>query len=172
MTTQYKRTAAYDVINYLWARLTATGVLDETDYFIEEFGTEVVPIIPVQNQPEFANILGELPYLVYEYILKPSFTDNIFTAEESLIFTIYCPDQGRIMEIFRVISEAFRALDESAKRLQASPTTSGKYFFNWTTVDGFELSGESDSESGRGTGEAVITYSFGELMNYDGTLIP
>jgi hypothetical protein len=170
--SQYTRSAAYDVVNYAWNSLVEAGVLDPSDYYVEEIGTTMIPITPVQEPPEFANILGDKPYIVYTYVLKPNFDDNIFLAEETLIFTIFCPDPGKIMAVMRVFSEAFRAKDEAAKRLQDSPDTSGKYYFNWTSIDGMEMSGESDSESGRVTGEVIVCYSFSENMNFDGTLVP
>lgn len=164
----YKKSPAYDVINYLWAKLQEAQVLDATDYYLDDFEDNIVPIIPVQDQPELANYLNNKPYIVYDFIGYAQTDDDFFINEEAVMFTIFCPNFSKIMEIVRVINETFRGKDQSAKKLQAASTTSGSFFFYSTRIDGIDISKEASTESGRVTGEICVCYRFGELMDNSG----
>lgn len=164
----YKKSPAYDVINYLWAKLQESQVLDATDYYLDDFEDNIVPIIPVQDQPELANYLKNKAYIVYDFIGYPQTDDDFFVNEEAIMFTIFCPNFSKIMEIVRVFNECFRGKDEAAKKLQAAPTTTGTFFFYSTRIDGVDISGQAHKESGRISGEICVCYRFGEIMNKSG----
>lgn len=167
----YSRSAVYDVINYLWENLKESKVLDPTDYYLDDFESSIVPIIPIQDQPELANHLNNKPYIIYDFIGYPQTNDEIFINEEAVMFTIFCPNFSKVMEIVRVFNESFRGKDEAAKKLQLADTTSGDFFFYSTRIDGIDISGQASKESGRITGEVTVCYKYGEPLDWSGNYL-
>ena len=164
----YEKSPAFDVINYLWKKLQDSSVMDASDYYLDAFETNIIPIIPIQEQPEIANYLNDKPYMTYDFIGYAQDDEQFFVNEEALMFTIYSPSMAKIMQIVRVFNETFRGYDESARKLQNAPTTSGDFFFYYTRLDGITISGETSRESGRITAEICVCYKYGEPMDYSG----
>ena len=99
MTTRYNRLPAYDVIAYLWNELKDTEILDPTDYYVDDFEAELIPIVPVQDLPQMRNYLGDKAYLVYEVLSLPVKDGNWFIKQEQILFTVYSPSFNKLVEI-------------------------------------------------------------------------
>jgi len=81
MNTSYKRLPVFDVISYFWNELKDAEVLDATDYYVDDFEAEIIPIIPVQDLPQMRNYLGNKTYIVYNVTSYPVKDGNFFIKD-------------------------------------------------------------------------------------------
>lgn len=166
---KYDHIAANDVIDYLWALLRAEGVMTEGDYIVAEYALPLVPIVPIQDEPEMANQLGGKPYLVYDYYTHPAHATEWWRRRDELIFSIYCNDVNKIFEIANLMQDKFQAMDESAQALNKYMGPSNIFTFHKIELLGFETYKPAVSEGGRTIGEATVCYEYVRDLPYQPT---
>ena len=49
MTVDYKIDAMFELRKFLWAQLKLNNMFNQNDYYSDNLGTEIVPIVPVQQ---------------------------------------------------------------------------------------------------------------------------
>ena len=157
MTTKYNRLPAFDVISYFWAELQATEILDPTDYYVDDFEAELIPIIPVQDLPQMRNYLGDKTYLVYEVISLPIKDGNWFIKQEQLLFTVYSPSFNKMVEICSLADDALNRLADTGKDITKS--LNSEFTFHCFETE-YDISGSTDSEGGRMYADIVVTYEY------------
>jgi len=168
----YREDASYDIINYVWEQLKATSVLDPLDYHFDDYNIDVVPFAPVQENPEFANRLGSLPYMIYEVQSAPAPSgSDWWRLRDQITLTIFATDFNDIVAIKNVIMDKLRRMDESARAVNGWVGVSGKYNFHCIEVFGTNMSGETESEAGRVTGEVVIAYDYVRYLDSTGSYL-
>ena len=119
MTVDYKVDAMFELRKFLWKELKAAGIFDAYDYYSDNLGTEIIPIIPVQQSPEMDQFLNGKKHIVYDKI-GLSFEDIWLLACEKILFTIYSTDVTEIYEIRNLMMDLFRRMDESAQDVNNS----------------------------------------------------
>ncbi len=128
MTVNYKLDAMLELRKFLWKRLKELNIFVETDYYSDNINAEVVPIIPVQQLPEFNQFLSGKKHIVYDKI-GMSYEDNWMICCEQVLFTIYSTDIMDIMEIRNFMTDEFRRMDESARDINRWVNLSDKFKF-------------------------------------------
>jgi hypothetical protein len=111
----------------LWTQLKLTGLFDPDDYYSDNLGSEIVPIIPVQQLPEMDQFLNGKKHIVYDKI-GMSYEENWLICCEKVLFTIYSTDITEIYEIRNLMTDLFRRMDESAKDVNSLKTTNKLIF--------------------------------------------
>ena len=157
MTTSYNRIPAYDVIAYLWNELQEAEILDATDYYVDDFETELIPIVPVQDLPQMRNYLGDKAYLVYEVLSLPVVGGNWFIKQEQLLFTVYSPSFGKLVEICTLAEDALNRLAETGDDI--TKYMNSEFTFHCFETE-YDISGPTDSEGGRMYADIVVTYEY------------
>lgn len=157
MTTKYNRLPAFDVISYFWAELQATEILDATDYYVDDFEAELIPIIPVQDLPQMRNYLGDKTYIVYEVLGLPVKEGNWFIKQEQILFTVYSPSFNKMVEICSLADDALNRLAETGKDITKS--LNSEFTFHCFETE-YDISGSTDSEGGRMYADIVVTYEY------------
>ena len=142
----YKIDAMYEIRKHLWRELISNNVFNKSEYYSDNVGQEIIPIIPVQQQPELNQFLSGKKHIVYDKI-GLSYEDNWMICCEKMIFTIYATDFSEINEIRNLMLDVFRRMDDSAKDLNASKSTPQIKFFNTLVL---EISPTSPSEELQG----------------------
>jgi hypothetical protein len=127
MTADYKIDAMFELRKFLWAQLKLTGLFDPDDYYSDNLGSEIVPIIPVQQLPEMDQFLNGKKHIVYDKI-GMSYEENWLICCEKVLFTIYSTDITEIYEIRNLMTDLFRRMDESAKDVNSSKSTNKLIF--------------------------------------------
>ena len=172
MATDYTIDASQDIIKYTWEKLKAAGVMTASNYTIAEFGGQIMPIAPVQEMPEFANRFGDHPYIIYEVMTGTAPDgDDWWKLRDEITFTIYCTDYDKITSIKNVMVDYFRRMDESARLVNSQSGLSGKFNFLCTTIMGIVMSGESEQENSRQTGEVTIGYDYVRYLDSTGAYL-
>jgi len=132
--TKYDIDAMYEVRRHLWNELKDSELFDPQDYYSDNINMEIVPIIPVQQQPELNHFLSGKKHIVYDKI-GLSYEENWMICCEKLLFTVYATDVSEINSIRNLILDVFRRMDDSARDLNQSVSTPKLKFFNTMVVE-------------------------------------
>jgi hypothetical protein len=114
MTTNYKIDAAFELRKFLWNELKGNNIFDINEYYSENVGMEIIPIIPIQQQPELNQFLSGKKHIVYDKI-GSSYEDIWLICTEKILFTVYSTDIYDIYEVRNMMTDLFRRMDESAR---------------------------------------------------------
>lgn len=161
----YTDHAVNDLVDYVWAGLVADNILDPTDYMYDT--TQLVPFIPVQDQPEFSNRFGDAPYFIFTVTVLPGQDTQWYLMRDEIIFTIVCPDISKIQEISNWMVDKLRRRDDSARLLNAFGG-SGKFNFHSCYLMYTGLDQEARNEAGRVEGEAAFCIEYVRYLDAAG----
>jgi hypothetical protein len=117
--TDYKLDSMFELRKFLWSELKKTGIFNPYEYYSDNLGVEIIPIIPVQQSPELDQFLNGKKHIVYDKI-GISYEENWMICCEKILFTVYSTDISDIYEIRNLMTDLFRRMDESAKDLNYS----------------------------------------------------
>ena len=130
----YNIDAMYEIRKHLWQELILNKIFNDSDYYSDNIGKEIIPIIPVQQQPELNQFLSGKKHIVYDKI-GLSYEENWMICCEKILFTIYATDFSEINQIRNLMVDVFRRMDDSAKDLNTSKSTPKIKFFNTMVVE-------------------------------------
>ena len=134
MTIDYNIDAMYEIRRHLWEELVLSKLVKSSDYYIENTGSEIIPIIPVQQQPEMNQFLSGKTHIVYDKV-GMTYEDNWLICCEKLLFTIYSTDVSEINAIRNLMLDVFRRMDDSARDLNSSRNTDKIIFHNIMIIE-------------------------------------
>ena len=134
MTVDYKIDAMFELRKFLWKELKDAGIFDPYDYYSDNLGREIIPIIPIQQSPEMDQFLNGKKHIVYDKI-GMSFEDIWLIACEKVLFTIYSTDITEVYEIRNLMMDIFRRMDESARDANNSRDTDKLIFHSIHVVE-------------------------------------
>jgi hypothetical protein len=129
MTANFKLDAMLEVRKFLWSKLLDAKIFDEDDYYSDNVGSAIVPIIPVQQSPEMNQFLSGKKHMIYDKI-GLSYEDNWLICCEQILFTVYSTDVSEINEIRNFMTDLFRRMDESAKDINQFGPLNNKFKFH------------------------------------------
>ncbi len=127
MTVDYKIDAMFELRKFLWTQLKLTGMFNQNDYYSDNLGSEIIPIVPVQQLPEMDQFLNGKKHIVYDKI-GLSYEENWLICCEKVLFTIYSTDITEIYEIRNLMTDLFRRMDQSAKDVNSTKQTNKLIF--------------------------------------------
>ena len=171
MTVDYTKTAISEIRTYLWDLLKDYNLLDPNDYIADGFDTPLIPIIPSQQVPEFNNLVGDKPYIVYDFSIENYEPDQWWICQESALFSIVSRDYTKIVAITNAMVDIFRRMDESARDLNTVITASNLFRFYNFTVNMASAPAPFMEEGGRQIGQIEIMYKYSRNTNSGGRFI-
>jgi hypothetical protein len=127
--TNYGLDAMYEVRKHLWQELLSNNIIDQNDYYSDNLGESIIPIIPVQQAPEMNQFLSGKTHIVYDKI-GSTYEENWLICCEKISFTIYSVDFAEINVIRNMMMDVFRRMDDSARDLNRSRSTDKIIFHN------------------------------------------
>lgn len=127
--TDYTIDAMYEVRKHLWNQLVLNNIIDPNDYYSDNLGETIIPIIPVQQSPEMNQFLSGKTHIVYDK-MGSTYEENWMICCEKISFTIYSVDFSEINIIRNMMIDVFRRMDESARDLNQSKSTNKIIFHN------------------------------------------
>jgi hypothetical protein len=127
--TDYNIDAMYEVRKHLWNQLVLNNIIDPNDYYSDNLGETIIPIIPVQQSPEMNQFLSGKTHIVYDK-MGSTYEENWMICCEKISFTIYSVDFAEINIIRNMMIDVFRRMDESARDLNQYKSTSKIIFHN------------------------------------------
>ena len=162
--TDYKADIMVDLRKYLWSQLKSNNIFTDTDYYSDNIGQEIIPIIPVQQSPEMNQFLSGKKHIVYDKI-GLSYEENWAICCEQILFTIYSTDVSEINEIRNLMTDLFRRMDDTAEDINNFIGSNSPFiFFSVSLID--LLSPEPEREKvGWQAGQVVIRYKYGRQIS-------
>lgn len=134
MTVDYKIDAMFELRKFLWNQLKQYDIFNQEDYYSDNLGSEIIPIMPVQQLPEMDQFLNGKKHIVYDKI-GMSYEENWLICCEKVLFTLYSTDITEIYEMRNLMVDLFRRMDESAKDVNASKATDKLIFHSIHVVE-------------------------------------
>ena len=156
--TDYAKSPEYLIIKYLWSRLTDSGVLSASDYYSEIVGDNLMPFIPLQQQPETNAEFGEATFFVYEVYTNPTGTDFFHKSGE---LTLFCFDNdfNKIVEVRNLIEDELGRKQSSAADVNNHANLQS-ITLKTISVDSTAIDKVAFDDDGRQAGEFVISFTY------------
>ena len=129
MPVNYKIDAMLELRKYLWNKLQAANIFDPDVYWSDNVGENLVPIFPVQQQPEMNQFLSGKKHIVYDKV-GMAYDDIWLICTEQVLFTTYSTDFSEINEVRNFMIDQFRRMDDSAKDINLWANLSNKFKFH------------------------------------------
>lgn len=167
MTVNYTDTAQGRIRSFLWNELTTNKILNENDYIADGFDIPLIPIIPVQQIPEFNNLIGDKPYLVYTFD-NVNYSDTMWwVCHERLAFSIISADYNKIIQISNFMVDLFRRMDESATDINNFQNDS-KFKFFMFAVTSITSPEPFEQEGGRQMASLELDFKYSRELDSNG----
>jgi len=170
MTVDYKIDASVEIRKYLWDQILTIGLLEADDYYSDNLGSSIVPIIPVQQSPEMNQFLSGKTHIVYDKI-GMSYEENWAICCEQILFTIYSIDVSEINQIRNFMTDLFRRMDDSAKDINLWQGVSDKFKFYSIFIS--EISPTSPSEEIQGflSSDVILEVKYARISDVNGRFV-
>lgn len=166
MTVDYKIDAMFELRKFLWKELKSTGIFDPYNYYSDNLGAEITPIIPVQQSPELDQFLNGKKHIVYDKI-GISYEDIWLICCEKVLFTIYATDVTEIYEIRNLMMDLFRRMDESAKDANMAKDTNKLIFHSIHVVETSPIEPSSELKGFLST-DVILEVKYSRTTDFKG----
>ena len=167
MTVNYKLDAMIELRKFLWAELVDANIFDAEEYYSDNIGSTIVPIIPVQQAAEMNQFLSGKKHIVYDKI-GMSYEDNWLVCCEQILFTIYTTDVSEITEIRNFMTDLFRRMDDSARDINTSGTLNDKFKFHSIFIADISPTEPSEELQGFFSSDVIIEAKYSRITDLNG----
>ncbi|AVD99232.1 hypothetical protein SEA_BILLNYE_30 [Streptomyces phage BillNye] len=161
--TDYRTMGAHQINKYLWGKLKdfeyKAGVKAFGAYGTGTGQKNLTPIIPTQQQPQFLDIAGGAPFLVYNYIVSP-YAAEWWLCREQCAYVIYDNDEERLRAIHGYMIDLLKRMDWTARDVNASSTTDKRFDFKYVQLTSASGPDEFSTEGGRTGAMVVVNYEY------------
>ena len=156
---------------YIWAKLQAAEIFNAEDYYSDNIGETLVPIIPVQQIPDMNQFLSGKDHIVYDKI-GVSYDTLWLICNEQILFTVYSTDVSKINEVRNFMIDEFRRMDESAKDINSFPGfNSSQFKFHSIYVADMSPTEPSDELQGFYSADIILEAKYSRNTNTSGRYI-
>ena len=166
----YKLDAMIELRKYLWQKLKDANIFTGSNYYSDNIGDEIVPIIPVQQAAELNQFLSGKKHIVYDKI-GMSYEDLWAICCEQILFTVYSTDISDINEIRNFMTDLFRRVDESAKDVNNWTSLSNKFQFYSIFIADMSPTAPSEELQGFLSMDIVLEIKYSRLSDSNGRFI-
>ena len=170
MTANYKLDAMFEIRKYLWENLVEYNIFDEDEYYSDNLGQTIIPIIPVQQSAEMNHFLSGKKHIVYDKV-GLSYEDNWLICCEQILFTVYATDVLDIAEIRNVMTDLFRRMDDSAKDINRSGSISDKFKFHSIYIADISPTEPSQEIQGFLSSDITLEVKYSRITDQDGRFL-
>jgi hypothetical protein len=170
MTANYKLDAMFEIRKYLWENLVEYNIFDEDEYYSDNLGQTIIPIIPVQQSAEMNHFLSGKKHIVYDKV-GLSYEDNWLICCEQILFTVYSTDVSEIVEIRNVMTDLFRRMDDSAKDVNRSGAISDKFKFHSIYIADISPTEPSQEIQGFLSSDITLEVKYSRITDQNGRFV-
>jgi hypothetical protein len=167
LTVNYKLDAITELRKYFWSELVDNNIFDPDDYYSDNIGDSLVPIIPVQQSPELNQFLSGKKHIVYDKI-GISYDDIWQICTEQFLFTVYSTEVSDIAEIKNFMTDLFRRMDESAQDVNRFATLSDRFQFHSIYISDMSPTSPSEELKGFLASDVVLEVKYSRMIGTDG----
>ena len=166
----YKLDAMLELRKYLWDELKTAEIFDETEYYSDNIGQEIIPIIPVQQAAELNQFLSGKKHIVYDKI-GMSYEDNWLICCEQILFTIYSTDVSDINEIRNLMTDVFRRMDIVGREMDKSSLLSSQFKFYSVFVADISPTAPSEELQGFLSADVILEIKYSRITDGAGRYV-
>ena len=166
----YKADAMLEVRKYLWDQLKTAQIFDPTDYYSDNIGQEIIPIIPVQQAAELNQFLSGKKHIVYDKV-GMSYEDNWLICCEQILFTIYSTDVSEINEIRNLMTDVFRRMDIVGREMDKSTLLSSNFKFYNVYVADISPTAPSEELQGFLSADVILEIKYSRITDGAGRYV-
>jgi hypothetical protein len=170
MTVNYKLDAMLELRKFLWSRLTTLNIFDADEYYSDNVGETVIPIIPVQQLAEMNQFLSGKKHIVYDKI-GLSYEENWMVCCEQILFTVYSTDISEINEIRNFMTDEFRRMDESARDINKWANLSNKFKFFSIFIADISPTAPSEELQGFLSADIILEVKYARMVDGVGRFV-
>lgn len=170
MPTDYNYDVMLDLRKHLWSQLKSNSLFQASDYYSDNLGEELIPIIPVQQQPEMNQFLSGKKHIVYDKI-GMSYEDNWVICCEQILFTIYSTDISEINQIRNLMTDLYRRMDESARDTNLYSGISQKFKFYSIFVADISPTAPSEELAGFLAADVILEVKYARHVGTGGRFL-
>jgi hypothetical protein len=170
MTANFKLDAMLEIRKFLWAELLEAKIFDEDDYYSDNVGSAIVPIIPVQQSPEMNQFLSGKKHIIYDKI-GLSYEDNWLICCEQILFTVYSTDVSEINEIRNFMTDLFRRMDDSAKDVNRFESLNNKFKFHSIFIADISPTAPSEELKGFLSTDIILEAKYSRITDQSGRFL-
>lgn len=163
----YNVDAMYEIRKFLWQGLQQTKLLDSEDYYSDNLGETITPIIPVQQLAEMNQFLSGKTHIVYDKI-GLSYEDNWLICCEQILFTIYSTDFAEINSIRNYMIDQFRRMDHSARDLNYWEDVSDLIKFHSIFIADISPTSPSEELQGFLSTDVILEVKYSRITDKNG----
>ena len=166
----YKLDAMIELRKYFWQKLKDADIFTASDYYSDNIGQEIVPIIPVQQTAEMNQFLSGKKHIVYDKI-GMSYEDLWAICCEQVLFTIYSTDINDINEIRNFMVDLFRRVDESGRDVNNWTGVSDKFQFYSIFIADISPSSPSEELQGFLSADVILEIKYARSSDSNGRFL-
>jgi hypothetical protein len=170
MTVNFKLDAMLEIRKFLWAELLEAKIFNEDDYYSDNIGSAIVPIIPVQQSPEMNQFLSGKKHIIYDKI-GLSYEDNWLICCEQILFTVYSTDVSEIHEIRNFMTDLFRRMDDSAKDVNRFESLNNKFKFHSIFIADISPTEPSEELKGFLSTDIILEAKYSRITDQTGRFL-
>ena len=167
MTVNYKLDAMLELRKFLWKELTDRNIFDENDYWSDNLGENIVPIVPVQQAAEMNQFLSGKKHIVYDKI-GMAYDDIWLICTEQILFTIYATDFSEINEIRTFMIDQFRRMDLAAQDVNKWTGLSNKFKFHSIYIADISPMEPSEELQGFFSADVILEVKYSRMTDANG----
>lgn len=167
MTANYQLDAIYELRKFLWKELQEYSIFDDRDYYSDNLGEVIVPILPVQQSPEMNQFLSGKKHIVYDKV-GMSYEDNWMICTEQFLFTIYATGVTEIGEIRNFMTDLFRRMDNSAQDVNHWSGLSNKFKFHSIYINDISPIAPSEDLKGFYAADIILEAKYSRILDNTG----
>lgn len=160
--SDYRTVGAHQINKWLWSKLWDFEYKPGEKAFAAyapNGSINLVPFIPTQQQPQFTNIAGGAPFVVYNYIMS-SYTSDWWMCREQCAYVIYDNNEERLRAIHTYMTDLLRRMDWTAKAVNNNAATPANFDFKYVQLTSATGPDEYSEDGGRQGAMAVINYEY------------
>lgn len=170
MTVNYKLDSASELKKFLWDSLINLNIFNPDDYYSDSLNDTFVPIIPVQQSPEFDQFLSGKKHIVYDKV-GISYDDMWQVCTEQMLFTIYATNYSELIEIRNCMTDLFRRMDDTATDINRWSGLSSKFKFYSIYISDMSPIAPSDEMQGFLAADVILEVKFSRHIGTDGRFL-
>lgn len=165
MSKDYQVSGIHQINRWLWQNLRAALPDDFKAYTTPGHAANgLVPIIPSQQLPQFTNIVGGAPFMIYNYSVEGG--EQVWETRDKIGYVIYDDNESRLRRIHNFMVQLLKRMDWTAADVNffldstATVENPNEFDFKWVQVDNAAGPQPFENEGGRHGALIMATASY------------
>lgn len=175
MTKDYNVSGVHQINKWLWHVLRNERAAEFAAYLTtgsRSYG--LVPVIPSQQMPQFTDIAGGAPFMIYNYSIEGG--TQIWENRDQIGYVIYDDNEARLRRIHNYMVQLLKRMEWTAADINvyldsiATTEEPNEFDFKWVQVNSAAGPQPFESEGGRHGALIMATATYTREMVSDPSL--